>query len=127
MLLWLRCLPRITNCKNCKFQKVPFCSLETLIIYKAFIYSAVTSNYSFSSEDLHCSKNNRAHKNGADLGVSSEDRELSRNIVVSSNSVANILASEHLSLSSLRRMWKLTRSDMGGTLRCASYRLPYHL
>ncbi|VDK35011.1 unnamed protein product [Gongylonema pulchrum] len=37
------------------------------------------------------------------------------------------LASENLSLPNLRRIWKLTRSDMGGPLKSITSRLPYHL
>ncbi|EJD76030.1 ubiquitin-conjugating enzyme family protein [Loa loa] len=48
----------------------------------------------------------------------STDRETARNCV---------MASEYLSIAGLRRIWKLTRSDIGGPIRGATYRLPYHI
>ncbi|CAG9537736.1 unnamed protein product, partial [Cercopithifilaria johnstoni] len=54
------------------------------------------------------------------------NREIARNLLSSSNDMASVMASEYLSTAGLRRIWKLTRSDIGGPVRGATYRLPYH-
>ncbi|VDP12876.1 unnamed protein product [Onchocerca flexuosa] len=54
------------------------------------------------------------------------DRETAQSLPSSSNSMASVATSEYLSTASLRRIWKLTRSDIGGPIRGATYRLPYH-
>ncbi|VDK62166.1 unnamed protein product [Onchocerca ochengi] len=54
------------------------------------------------------------------------DRKTAQNLPSSGNSMASVAASEYLSTASLRRIWKLTRSDIGGPIRGATYRLPYH-
>ncbi|VDK73715.1 unnamed protein product [Litomosoides sigmodontis] len=50
------------------------------------------------------------------------NREMARNL----SSGTSVVASDYLSAAGLRRIWKLTRSDIGGPVRGTSYRLPYH-
>ncbi|KAL3998353.1 Ubiquitin-conjugating enzyme family protein [Acanthocheilonema viteae] len=54
------------------------------------------------------------------------NREMARNISSNCSNMADIVASEYLSTAGLRRIWKLTRSDIGGPVRAATYRPPYH-
>ncbi|VDN82160.1 unnamed protein product [Brugia pahangi] len=55
------------------------------------------------------------------------DREAAQNLPSRSYDMTSIMASEYLSTAGLRRIWKLTRSDIGGPTKNATYRLPYHL
>uniref|UniRef100_A0A915PSQ5 UBC core domain-containing protein n=1 Tax=Setaria digitata TaxID=48799 RepID=A0A915PSQ5_9BILA len=55
------------------------------------------------------------------------DGDTERAMLSGGNSTANVLTSEYLSTAGLRRIWKLTRSDVGGPVRSTSYRLPHHL
>ncbi|VDO23589.1 unnamed protein product [Brugia timori] len=54
------------------------------------------------------------------------DREAAQNLPSRSYDMTSIMASEYLSTAGLRRIWKLTRSDIGGPTKNATYRLPYH-
>ncbi|KAM3721402.1 Baculoviral IAP repeat-containing protein [Dirofilaria immitis] len=54
------------------------------------------------------------------------DREAARNLLSGGNNIANVTTAEYLSTAGLRRIWKLTRNDIGGPVRGGTYRLPCH-
>ncbi|VDN07059.1 unnamed protein product [Thelazia callipaeda] len=87
-----------------------------------------THHINYDDEDLTVSslfnRMTDSQKSEAPKGFDREEQKV-KNAFSGDNT--NILSSDYLSLSGLRKIWKLTRSDIGGPIRNTAYRSPHHL